>query len=62
MGFKKATEPAFVDYATATLRNAKALAASLIAEGATLVTGGTDNHPRGRARRVPLLTCRAPGD
>ncbi|HVW03896.1 MAG TPA: serine hydroxymethyltransferase [Vicinamibacterales bacterium] len=42
--FKKAAEPAFVDYARATLRNAKALAASLIAEGATLVTGGTDNH------------------
>jgi glycine hydroxymethyltransferase len=42
--FKKAAEPAFVDYATATLRNANALAASLVAEGATLVTGGTDNH------------------
>jgi glycine hydroxymethyltransferase len=26
------------------LRNAKALAAALLAEGVTLVTGGTDNH------------------
>jgi glycine hydroxymethyltransferase len=42
--FKKAAEPAFVDYAKATLRNATALADSLVAEGATLVTGGTDNH------------------
>jgi glycine hydroxymethyltransferase len=42
--FKKAAEPAFVDYAQATLRNAKALAAALLAEGVTLITGGTDNH------------------
>jgi glycine hydroxymethyltransferase len=42
--FKKAAEPAFADYATATLRNAKTLAATLVAGGATLVTGGTDNH------------------
>lgn len=42
--FKKAAEPAFAEYATATLRNAKTLAATLVAEGATLVTGGTDNH------------------
>jgi len=27
-----------------TLRNAKALAAALLAEGVTLITGGTDNH------------------
>src|SRR5580704_13656433 len=42
--FKKAAEPAFVDYAQATLRNAKALAAALLAEGVTLITGGTENH------------------
>jgi glycine hydroxymethyltransferase len=42
--FKKAAEPAFVDYAKATLRNAKALAASLVGEGAALIAGGTDNH------------------
>ena len=42
--FKKAAEPAFQDYARQTLANARALAAALIADGATLVTGGTDNH------------------
>jgi len=42
--FKKAAEPAFKDYANAILANAKALAAALIAEGAKLVTDGTDNH------------------
>jgi glycine hydroxymethyltransferase len=44
IAFKKAAEPAFVEYARATLRNAKALAAALLAEGVTLITGGTDNH------------------
>ena len=42
--FKKAAEPEFIAYAQATLHNAKALAAALLAEGVTLVTGGTDNH------------------
>lgn len=42
--FKKAAAPEFIAYARATLRNAKALAAALVAEGVTLVTGGTDNH------------------
>jgi glycine hydroxymethyltransferase len=42
--FKKAAEPAFKDYAQAILRNAKALAAALMAEGAKLITDGTDNH------------------
>jgi glycine hydroxymethyltransferase len=42
--FKKAAEPEFIEYAEATLRNAKALAAALLAEGVTLITGGTDNH------------------
>ena len=42
--FKKAAAPEFAVYAQATLRNAKALAAALLAEGVTLVTGGTDNH------------------
>jgi glycine hydroxymethyltransferase len=42
--FKKAAEPEFVAYARATLRNAKALAAALLSEGARLITGGTDNH------------------
>jgi glycine hydroxymethyltransferase len=42
--FKKAAEPAFKDYARQILANAKALAGALTAEGARLVTGGTDNH------------------
>jgi len=42
--FKKAAEPAFRDYAKAILANAKALASALMAEGAKLVTDGTDNH------------------
>jgi glycine hydroxymethyltransferase len=42
--FKKAAASEFVAYARATLRNAKALASALLAEGVTLVTGGTDNH------------------
>lgn len=42
--FQKALEPDFRAYASQTLANAKALAAALMAEGASLVTGGTDNH------------------
>ena len=41
---KKAQEPAFRLYAEQVLRNARALADRLRARGATLVTGGTDNH------------------
>ncbi|HYC23212.1 MAG TPA: serine hydroxymethyltransferase [Candidatus Bathyarchaeia archaeon] len=41
---RKAAEPEFRSYASAVLRNAQALAAALGAAGATLVTGGTDNH------------------
>lgn len=42
--FKKAAEPEFRAYALAILRNAKALAAALMDEGACLITNGTDNH------------------
>jgi len=42
--FKKAAEPAFKVYAQQMLDNAKALAGALTADGASLVTGGTDNH------------------
>ncbi len=41
---KKAQEPAFSVYAAQVLRNARALAETLLARGCTLVTGGTDNH------------------
>jgi glycine hydroxymethyltransferase len=44
VALRKAQEPAFRTYAIQVLRNAKALAAALLAGGARLVTGGTDNH------------------
>jgi len=44
ISLRKAAEPAFTDYARQVLANARALAATLLADGATLVTGGTDNH------------------
>ena len=40
----EALQPAFRDYAHAIVSNAKALAQSLLDEGLTLVTGGTENH------------------
>jgi glycine hydroxymethyltransferase len=40
----KAATPEFKAYGAAILRNAKALAASLLDQGVTLITGGTDNH------------------
>jgi glycine hydroxymethyltransferase len=44
VALKLASEAPFKVYAQQVLKNAKALAAELMAEGATLVTGGTDNH------------------
>ena len=41
---KLASEPAFKVYATNVIANAKTLGAALMAGGAELVTGGTDNH------------------
>lgn len=40
----EARKPEFQDYARRIVENAKALAEGLISRGATLVTGGTDNH------------------
>ncbi|MFH1077875.1 MAG: serine hydroxymethyltransferase [Patescibacteria group bacterium] len=40
----EASTPDFKDYARRVVENAKVLAASLIAHGFTLVSGGTDNH------------------
>jgi glycine hydroxymethyltransferase len=42
--FRKAAEPAFRVYAEQTMTNAKVLAAALMDEGVSLITGGTDNH------------------
>jgi glycine hydroxymethyltransferase len=40
----KALQPEFREYGAQVLRNAKVLAATLMEGGASLVTGGTDNH------------------
>jgi glycine hydroxymethyltransferase len=44
VGFKEALQPAFEEYAEATVANAKALADTLREHGFSLVSGGTDNH------------------
>jgi glycine hydroxymethyltransferase len=44
VALKLAAEPPFKAYAQQVLKNAKAMAAALTEQGATLVTGGTDNH------------------
>lgn len=44
VGFKEALEPSFRDYARNIVANAKALAESLLENGISLVTGGTDTH------------------
>src|SRR5215472_12883567 len=40
----RALQPEFKEYGAQVLRNAKTLAATLLARGGMLVTGGTDNH------------------
>ncbi len=44
VAFKEAAEPAFVEYQTQVVKNARALAAALAEGGLRLVSGGTDNH------------------
>ena len=44
VSFKEALQPEFREYQNQILKNAKALADSLIKEGFRLVSGGTDNH------------------
>ncbi len=44
VAFKEALMPDFKKYAEQIVKNAKALADTLLDEGVTLVTGGTDNH------------------
>ena len=44
VAFHEALQPAFKDYARRVVANARALAASLIAHGFDIVSGGTDNH------------------
>jgi len=40
----EASQPPFADYARRVVENANVLAESLVREGATVVTGGTENH------------------
>ncbi|MET3288986.1 UNVERIFIED_CONTAM: glycine hydroxymethyltransferase [Brevibacillus sp. OAP136] len=44
VAFKEALSPDFRTYASQVVKNAKSLADTLLQEGATLVSGGTDNH------------------
>jgi glycine hydroxymethyltransferase len=44
IAFKEALEPGFKTYQEQVVKNAKALAEALLAEGFKLVSGGTDNH------------------
>jgi glycine hydroxymethyltransferase len=44
VAFLEASQPEFKDYAAQIVRNARALAEALAAEGFRLVSGGTDNH------------------
>jgi glycine hydroxymethyltransferase len=44
VAFGEALKPEFKTYARKIVENAQALAATLVAEGFDLVTGGTDNH------------------
>jgi len=44
VAFKKASEPEFATYATRVVRNAKVLADTMAADGARIVSGGTENH------------------
>jgi glycine hydroxymethyltransferase len=44
VAFKEALEPGFKNYARQIVKNAKVLASELMAEGFTLISGGTDNH------------------
>jgi glycine hydroxymethyltransferase len=44
VAFKEALEPEFKSYQAQIVKNAKALAATLMDEGWRLVSGGTDNH------------------
>ncbi len=44
VAFHEAAQPSFRHYASAVVRNARALAVALTGEGFRLVSGGTDNH------------------
>ena len=44
VGFRENLQPEFKEYTAQVIRNAKALAEALMADGFNIVSGGTDNH------------------
>lgn len=44
VAFKEAMDPSFVDYQRQVIANAQAMAATFVARGHKIVSGGTDNH------------------
>lgn len=44
VAFKEALQPEFKEYSSRIVKNAKALASTLMDKGVELITGGTDNH------------------
>jgi len=44
IAFEEAMQPSFKTYAAQIVKNSQAFADELVKEGATLITGGTDNH------------------
>ena len=44
LAFERAAQPAFAEYAAQVVANARVLAESMAAEGARIVSGGTENH------------------
>ncbi|MBU6248096.1 MAG: serine hydroxymethyltransferase [Xanthomonadaceae bacterium] len=44
VAFKEALEPAFKDYQAQVVKNAKAMARTIVARGYKIVSGGTENH------------------
>ena len=44
LAFERAAQPAFAEYAAQVVSNARVLAESMAAEGARIVSGGTENH------------------
>src|SRR4029453_5754489 len=63
----EASRPSFADYAAKIVDNAATLADALQGQGATVITGGTDNHPLlgdappPRPTRPPAPTAPPPG-
>ena len=44
VAFKEAMDPSFVDYQRQVIKNAQTMAATFVARGHKIVSGGTDNH------------------